>query len=294
VPSETISTSTTAPNAPARSPAGGDLPASEAVTKLMAEHGGKIYGLGLRVCDGPAEAEDLVQETFLRAFRHWHQFQGDSEPSSWLYTIATRVCQRMHRKRSGEPARLESLTELLPTADEAVVAPPEATDPLAEQLRREARERVQEALGELPLDFRMPLMLKDIAELSMPEIARILGIKEATVKTRIHRARLKLRQALTEETTETAAGRGLPSPDRHPQPGAPSHSRQVCLDLLRAKQESLDRGVELAVSPEELCSRCSALFRALDLTVGACHELGQGELPKKVRRLLEEEIQKAA
>lgn len=278
----------TPPSTPVRSRDDSDLPASDAVAKLMAEHGGKIYGLGLRVCEGPAEAEDLVQETFLRAFRHWHQFQGDSEPSSWLYTIATRVCRRMHRKRSGEPSRLESLAELLPSADEAVVAPPEDTDPLAEQLRREARERVQKALAELPLDFRMPVMLKDIAELSMPEIARILGIKEATVKTRIHRARLKLRQALTQDEAETKP------PDRRPRRETPPHSRQVCLDLLRAKQESLDRGVELAVSPEELCSRCSAVFQSLDLAVGACHELGQGDLPEKVRRLLEEELRKAA
>lgn len=257
-----------------------ELPAAEAISRLMEEHGGRIYGLGLRVCHGPAEAEDLVQETFLRAFRHWDQFEGRSQPSSWLYTIATRLCRRMHRKRSGEPDHLESLAELLPSADEAIPAPPEHGDPLDQQLRRETRERVQAGLAALPLDFRMPLMLKDIAELSIPQIAEILGIKEATVKTRIHRARLKLRQVLAE---------GLP-PGGPREPEHRPHSRQVCLDLLRAKQEALDRGVELPVSAHELCSRCNSVFQTLDLAVSVCRELGRGELPGEVRDLLEREM----
>jgi len=256
-----------------------DLPATEAIPRLLDEHGGKIYGLGLRVCDDPAEAEDLVQETFLRAFQSWDQFEGRSQPSSWLYTIALRLCRRMHRKRSGEPARMESLTELLPAADERIPAPPETSgDPLEEHLRREAGETVQTALAGLPLDFRMPLMLKDIAELSVPQIGEILGLKEATVKTRIHRARLKLRQALAE---------GFP-PRQAESPV--HHSRRVCLDLLRAKQEALDRGVELPLSSEELCSRCSALFATLDMAKQTCLELGRGELPSEVRSLLLQEI----
>lgn len=255
-----------------------ELPASQAIERLMEEHGGKIYGLGLRVCGGAEEAQDLVQETFLRAFRSWHQFEGRAEPSSWLYTIATRLCRRMHRKRAGEPARLESLAELLPAADEAVAAPPEHSDPLDAQLRRETRAGVQRALAALPIEFRIPLMLRHIAELSTAEIAGVLGLKEATVKTRIHRARLKLRQVLAE---------GFPVPEG---PEHRPHGRQVCLDLLRAKQEALDRGVELPVSAEELCTRCHAVFRTLDLAVDACHELGQGELPETVRALLEREL----
>lgn len=256
-----------------------DLPAAQAIPRLLEEHGNKIYRLGLRICEGPSDAEDLVQETFLRAFRSWERFEGRAEASSWLYTIALRLCRRMHRRRAGEPARMESLAELLPSPDEAVPAPPDnGGDPLEEQLRREARESVQKALATLPLDFRLPLMLKDLAELSVTQIAEILGVKEATVKTRVHRARLKLRRALAE---------GFP--ERGPESHAP-HTRQVCLDLLRAKQEAMDRGVELPVSPDELCSRCSALFATLDLAKNACLELGRGELPAKVRALLLEEL----
>lgn len=254
------------------------LPADEAIPRLLDEHGGRIYGLGLRLCGGEAGAEDLVQEVFLNAFRKWHRFEGRSAPSTWLYTIAVRACRRMHRKRAGEPARVESLTELLPSGETSV---PDLTHgdggPHAEQLRREAREAVAEALGALPVSFRLPVVLKDIAELTTPEIARILGIKPATVKTRVHRGRLRLRQALAER---------LPSRQAPP----PDHERRVCLDLLHAKQEALDRGVEFPVAQAELCSRCRALFETLDLAHETCLDLGHGELPPKLRRVLLAEL----
>lgn len=264
-----------------------DTPAAEAIPQLMEAHGGKIYGLALRLCSGPSEAEDLVQETFLRAFEGWEGFEGRSEPSTWLYTIASRLCRRLQRKRSGEPERMESLAELLPSADESVPAPPDAHDPEAEQMHREAQEAVEGVIATLPMDFRLPLVLKDIAELSLSQIATVLGVKEATVKTRVHRARLRLRQALAERMHEHQLGR-LVTPRELP------HSRQVCLDLLHAKQEALDRGVALPVPASELCARCSALFSSLDMTRDVCHELGRGALPEALRRLLEERLATAS
>ena len=82
--------------------------AARAVQELMESDGRKMYGLALKLCRNPSEAEDLVQDTFLQAFRKWDQFEGRSEPTTWLYTIASRLCQRRQRPRSGEPRRLES------------------------------------------------------------------------------------------------------------------------------------------------------------------------------------------
>lgn len=256
--------------------------ASAAISRWMEEHGGKIYGLGLRLCGSPEEAEDLLQETFLQAFRHWDQFEGRSSPSSWLFTIAARVCKRRHRRRAGEPSHLEPLERLLPSGEPDIPDVPDAGEgPLEENLRREAQEAVATALARIPIAFRLPLVLKDIAELSISEIAEALGIREATVKTRIHRARLALRRELA---------RHLP---RRPAP-PPDHDRQVCLDLLQAKQEALDRGVDLPLAPGELCSRCRSLFSTLDLTQEACRAIGQGELPPVVRDLLRRRLAAAA
>lgn len=248
--------------------------AEAVIPRLMEEHGKKIYNLGLRLCGGEAEAEDLVQDTFLQAFRKWGQFEERSQATTWLYTIAARACRRRHRKRSGEPQRLEPLADLLPSGEGDVPELPGADEgPYDEQLRREAREAVERALPHLPLPFRLPLVLKEIAELSTAEVAAVLGIKEATVKTRVHRGRLALRRELA---------RHLP---RRPAP-PPGHSRQVCLDLLHAKQEALDRGVELPLASGELCARCQALFATLDLARDACHEIGRGELPERLKALL--------
>lgn len=254
----------------------------QAVSQWIEEHGGKIYGLGLRLCGSPEEAEDLVQETFLQAFRNWDRFEGRSSPSSWLFTIASRVCRRRHRRRSGEPARMEPLERLLPSGEADVPdIPDDGEGPLGEQLRRETQEAVEIALLRLPLPFRLPLVLKDIAELPVSEIALALGLREATVKTRIHRARLALRKEMVKR---------LP---RRPAP-PPDHERPVCLALLQAKQEALDRGVDLPLAPGELCDRCRSLFSTLDLTQEACHAIGRGELPAAVREHLRQRLASAS
>ena len=107
--------------------------------------------------------------------------------------------------------------------------------------------------------------------MSLSQIADILGLKEATVKTRVHRARLALRKELAQ---------GLPQREEPP----PDHSRKVCLDLLSAKQEALDRGVEFPVPPDELCSRCRSLMSTLDLTFDACRRLDLDRLPESLRQ----------
>ena len=105
------------------------------------------------------------------------------------------------------------------------------------------------------------------------EVAAILDLKPATVKTRVHRARMQLRAALDRE---------LP---RRPAPAA-EHERQICLDLLTAKQEALDQGVEFPVPAQDLCDRCRSLFDTLDLTRDVCLLLGNDHLPPKVREMV--------
>ena len=164
---------------------------------------------------------------------------------------------------------MASLEETLPFAEGAM---PCIDDPLNEQIRREGIELVQGAILELPMDFRMPLVLKDIIGLPLSQIAAILDVKEATVKTRVHRARLKVRKGLE----QVMVRRVLP-------PAA--YERQVCLDLLEAKQDALDRGAPM---PENIvCDRCREVFASLDFGQELCARLGDGEIPGEVRdRLL--------
>lgn len=253
-------------------------PAAEAIPRLLDLYGDKLYRLGLHQCGNEDEAHDLVQDIFTTAFRKWDQFEGRSAATSWLYTIAVRTCRRRHRRRSGEPAQHVPLDELLPTHGQAMAIVPESSDPLTDAIRHQARDVVDAAISRLPLHYRLPLLLKEIAELSIDEVSDILGLKEATVKTRVHRARLMLRKEL-----ETV----LPKSDLP----APDHARTICLDLLKAKQEALDQGVDFPVPAAELCSRCQALFATLDLAHDTCLELRSGNaLPEDVRQLLLDEL----
>jgi len=234
-----------------------------AIPKLLEAHGNQIYGLGLRMCGSPEAAEELVQETFLQAFRKWAQFQGRSKASTWLYTIASRLCQRRQRRRAGEPARFDSFDELLAKYRDL---PGSDDDPLQDLLRKEEQEVAAAAIARTPARFRLPLLLKELAHLSIADIAAALGVQETTVKTRIHRARLFL-------ATELAKLRGS-----RPRDVKPSHSRQACIELLDAKQNAIDRGVAWNVSDQELCERCRMLFQALDWASDSCRRLEESSL----------------
>lgn len=248
--------------------------ARDATERLVDTHGGLLYQLALRFCGSADEADDLVQEVFLQAFRAWEGFRGDADEKTWLYRIAARACQRMHRKRAGEPERIGSLEELLPFGQDSVGRlPTELDDGLRVQLRKEARERVEQAIVALPTEFRVPLILKEIVGFGVREVAAVLDLEEGTVRSRVHRARLKLR-ALVDGAIPRAAG---PVPP-------PTYDEQTCLDLLNAKQDALDRGV--AFESSVICRRCQAVFASLDVTQQACRDLAADTVPEALRTRL--------
>lgn len=258
-------------------PQAGESP-TVAIPRLLELHGDRLYAISRRLCGNPADAEDLVQEVFLQAYRKWDQFDGRSSPTTWLYTIAARTCGRMRRRRAGEPDNIESLDELLPFGDPRIADIPADADPAwRETIRREGITRVEQALTELPLEFRLPLLLKDIAELSVNDVARILDLSVGTVKSRVHRARLRLRQALTTLLKQ-----------REPT-GPTPYSQQVCLDLLAAKQAALDKGVEFSAD-QVVCERCRAVFATLDLGRDLCRALAEEGLPTELRAVLKHRL----
>jgi len=247
------------------------------LAQLVDREAPRLLAFVRRSCGDGSDAEDVVQETFANAIRGWGQLRDPSGARAWLYAIARRTCQRMHRRRSGEPRFFESLDELLPDPGATLPALVDGADPEGERQRSEAREIVERSLAELPDRFRQPLVLSDVAELTIAEIARILGIREATVKTRIHRARLKLRQRVAAGFAQRAV--------------APlDHARRICLDLVRAKLEAMDRHAPFPYSEEALCERCRTLLETLDLAGAACAALGREPLDPELRRRLAEAV----
>jgi len=252
---------------------------ADAVTRLIDEHGRTIYALAKRFCGSETEAEDLVQEVFLAAYKSWDQFRGESSEKTWLYRIAARACQRMHRKRAGEPDHIGSLHDLLPFGDPRIAAIASTDDDvLTTQVRAEARARLERAIAGLPDEFRVPVILKEIVGFPVSDIADILGLEEATARSRIHRARLKLRAAVDGALPRTTE----PAPP-------PAYPEQTCLDLLDAKQQALDRGVPFDSSV--ICDRCRSVFATLDLAHEVCHDLANEHLPATVREKLVRRVQ---
>jgi RNA polymerase sigma-70 factor (ECF subfamily) len=140
---------------------------------------------------GASDLEDLAQETFLRAYRAFPGFdpEGAAKPSTWLLTIATRLALDAKKKRRVGTA---------PLGDEAEARASDSTPELRAE-RRQLGAALAEAMDALPDDQRAALLLSDVHGLSTAEIAEALDVPEATAKTRLFRARVKMREMLREE-----------------------------------------------------------------------------------------------
>jgi RNA polymerase sigma-70 factor, ECF subfamily len=171
----------------------------EAFDKLYREHVDLVYRYAYRLCGDMESANDLVQETFLNAFRGMNAFRGEAQVSTWLYTIASRAAMRLRRKRKGAPERELSLEEFIPTSDGEfrLQIPIEGLTPEQALENKELREALDQAINKLPKKYRIALVLRDMEGLSAKESAGIMGLSERAVKSRLHRARLFVRRELS-------------------------------------------------------------------------------------------------
>lgn len=180
-----------------RAAANGDEAAMEL---LLRRAQGVARRFSLAVCGDATDAEDALQEALLKTYRSARQIRDANAFRPWLYRIVRNACLVSRRKRAHEPARLESLDVAGNGLDRATSVDPAdpGRDPeqLAEDTRRRARLRT--ALAALPRSYRIVLFLRDMEELSTREVARVLGISEDNVKTRLRRARTALQAELHE------------------------------------------------------------------------------------------------
>lgn len=171
-----------------------------------------MYRYASRLCGETEAAKDLVQETFLNAYRGFKNFRGDAQISTWLYTIASRACLRMRRRRKGAPERELSLDEFIPTSDGEfrLQIPVEGLNPEDALQNKQLREALDTAIGKLPKKYKMALVLRDMEGLSAKEVGAIMGLSERAVKSRLHRARLFVRRELSERglAEDTASHQG--------------------------------------------------------------------------------------
>ncbi|MBN2493303.1 MAG: sigma-70 family RNA polymerase sigma factor [Deltaproteobacteria bacterium] len=165
-----------------------------AMRMLFGQHQQAVYAMALRLTGEKADAQDVVQETFLKAFRHIRGFRGDASVRTWLVRIAINLCRDLHRKRSRIQAGTDAAGE--PVEPERVGARDEPADAFA-------RKRLQAALSRLPEGYREVLVMHDVMDMGHGEIAAVLGVAEGTSKSQLHKARARMREMLVARGAES-------------------------------------------------------------------------------------------
>jgi RNA polymerase sigma-70 factor (ECF subfamily) len=163
--------------------------------KLVSMYERKIFRLGMNITGNREDAEDVMQNAFLKAYEHLGNFQGDSRFYTWLVRIA--VNEGLMRLRKRRPNQV-SLDEPIEGDDDLLPREVEDWGPSPEQrfAQTELHEILDKVIGELPEDFRTVFALRDIEELSTEETAQLLGLSVPAIKSRLLRARLRLRAKL--------------------------------------------------------------------------------------------------
>lgn len=164
----------------------------DAFGELVSRYQTRLYNAAIRLIDHPDDAADVVQDTFLNAYQSLHTFKGESEFFTWLYRIAFNTAISLKRKRrttlcldqGGSDAKVE------------VDDPSDYVKPGVALERSEQEKQLQEGLSRLSHEHREVLVLKDIEGMKYEEIAVILNVPVGTVRSRLHRARLELRELL--------------------------------------------------------------------------------------------------
>ena len=166
--------------------------------RLVEAYSGQVYRLALKMLHNPQDAEDILQETFIKAYNALPNFEGRSSLSTWLYRIATNEALMFLRKKRPVQVSVDETIE----SDEGDERPRQIVDwcclPEDELMSTEARANLDRSVQQLPETLRTVFLLRDIEGLSTRETAEVLDISESAVKTRLSRARFKLRELLSQ------------------------------------------------------------------------------------------------
>ena len=185
---------------------------NDAFGQLVELYQGKVYNLALRMCGNPDDAFDLAQESFFRAWRGLAGFQQESAFSTWLFRLTSNVCLDWLRAKKRRPT--VSLTSVEEGDEEAQIDVPDpAKGPEELVIAAEDRAALTKAMNELPVEYREILTLRAINDLSYTEISEILKLPEGTVKSRLSRARLALRNKLLQNENKMESASSI-SPER--------------------------------------------------------------------------------
>jgi len=236
------------------------------VDALLARHQRQLFRFGLRMCGNEDEAREVLQETLLAAFRGLPDFRGDAKLSTWLYQIARSFCLKSRRRGSGQPATTLAIDEPGVSGIPSTEATPDAN-----AHAREMGELLHAAILSLPEKHREVIVLRDVEGLTAEEAAEVLGVEQGALKSRLHRARMDLRQRLLTVMGEE----GKPGESRCP---------ELAEELSQYVAEQIDQATCARIEEHlQGCPLCANTCASLRRTVSFCREIPGGEVPAPVR-----------
>ncbi len=234
-----------------------------------------IFSFSMKVCGHRQDAEDTMQETLMQALRKLSSFTSPKALAVWLYKVARSRCLMSRRKSKFAPKKELSIEVLMPDRQE--LGRMAGGDPTPERfaMGRESVEHVQKAVLRLPPEYRLVLVLHDMEELSTAEISSVMGIEEGTVRVRLHRARVFVRNELTKARGPKVAPRR--EVERKP---------LVCKKLFAELSDYLDAKLDDSMCDQieyhlEGCSPCQVFLESLKRTVEECRRHAPGRLDAK-------------
>ncbi len=241
-----------------------------ALEQLLGRHQQRVFRFGVKMCGHEDDAMDVLQETLIAAARNIREFRGASSVSTWLYSIARSFCIKKRRTSKFAPAQVESLEEV-PREANAVADP--GRGPEDATAGEQVKVALQQAISDLEPMYREVLVLRDVEGLSAPEVAEILGLSVEAVKSRLHRARLAIRERIAPMlgTSEPA-----PSPEK------------ACPDVIEVFSRHLEGEISGDVCSRledhlKRCERCRARCESLRATLSLCSAAGE-ELPPRIEQ----------
>jgi len=254
--------------------------------RLLERHERRVYRFGLKMCRDPEAAKDVLQETLIAAARTVKDFRGASSPSTWLYAIARSFCIKQRRRSKFAPEHEESLDADGTGREVREIADP-ARPPDEALSGKQVERALEEAIAELDPMYREVLLLRDVEGLSAAEVAEAVGASVDAVKSRLHRARMAVREKV--------------APLLATEPEAPI--TEACPEVVSLFSRHLEGEISAPVCEQMErhlagCPRCTARCATLQQTLSSCARTPLPEVPApvqgEVRRALRQFLQQAS
>jgi RNA polymerase sigma-70 factor (ECF subfamily) len=245
----------------------------QALEELLERHQGQVYRFGMKMCRDPEDAKDVLQDTLLAMARGVRDFRGASSLSTWLYSIARSFCVKKRRRSQFAPEEERSLDTDVAAEAKRLADPRQPPDETL--AAKQVEQALETAISALEPMYREVLLLRDVEGLTAPEVAEVLDVSVQAVKSRLHRARLSVRQSVA-----PLLGVKLDLPAAAP--GA-------CPDVLALFSRHLEDEISAEVCADmerhlEACGRCRGACESLKQTLALCRTSARStEVPPSVQ-----------